>query len=81
MTKFMIVERQACFIDFFHEVEAESEQEALALNYDGDYVYVGHTIQDSIPFLDSSVALTDGAPPRYIANRNPERKEDHYEQD
>jgi len=50
--KYIIREQIPCYVDFFREVEAESEEDALDKDVQGDNRYLGHRVGDSIGHMD-----------------------------
>jgi hypothetical protein len=72
--RFILCESQPTWVDAFYEVEIEtpSQDKATCRNqveeayYDGDYEYLGHTLQDRIEFCEHEIksieAMPDGLP-------------------
>lgn len=50
--KYIIREQIACYVDFYREVEADSEEDALSKDHEGDNVYLGHSVGDSLGHMD-----------------------------
>jgi hypothetical protein len=60
---YIIREQIPCYVDFYREVEAESEEEAMAKDVQGDYDYLGHVVGDSVGCLEPTAhGIVDSVP-------------------
>jgi len=65
MPRYVIEEDRAIWVREVYEIEAESEEEAKELYYDGDYEYLGFSLKDSVDYIDCqpiSIEQTDATP-------------------
>lgn len=60
MPRFVIKERRAIWVEEFYAVEAENEDHAEEVYYTvGEYEYLGHSLGDSLSFVDSELAYVE----------------------
>lgn len=52
--RYVIREQIPCYVDFYREVEADSEEEALEKDHQGDNDFIGFWPGGKIGFLDST---------------------------
>jgi hypothetical protein len=59
MAKFRIIERVACWVDFVHEVEADSAADARQEYIDNQQAPIESRIDESIAFLESTTTVEE----------------------
>lgn len=70
MAKYIIREQIPCYVDFYREVEADSEEEALEKDVQGDHDYLGHRVGDSIGHMDPTLhGVVSAVPDNWIDER------------
>lgn len=61
--KKVICQRRACWVDFYHEVEVDgNDDDAFEEWFECGGEYLGHTVADSIEFMDDYTEILDSAP-------------------
>lgn len=58
--KVLVRETQACYVDFYHEVDCDGD--AIEAVQSGDYDYIGCVIKDNVDCHDPCFDIVDSLP-------------------